>query len=255
MATTVTVTKGLIGKEDINFEAAGAAATTFERTAAGGGTQLITKITAAHIPLQDANSRIDGTNVESALQEIALEATNSTTAHTKGADIASAATIALPSKALYFDVTGTTDISDITIDTDGVAGRMVVLQFDGVLTVKDGSNIALEGDFITQAGDHLLLIYDGSNWRELARTTKHGDPLHGGPFRERTVSILGPVQITTDADEFFDSFAANNPTIHDGPFEARDVEHLGPVQITSPIDAWHSRAPLNGFIGGQTESY
>jgi hypothetical protein len=84
----------------------------------------------------------------------------------KGADVASAATTTLGDDGSFFDITGTTTITSITAKT---AGKIVFLQFDGVLTVTDGSNLKLNGDFITAAESVLTLISDGTNWWEVSR--------------------------------------------------------------------------------------
>jgi len=85
----------------------------------------------------------------------------------KGADVASASTVTLGDDGNFFDITGTTGITSITAKT---AGTVVMLQFDGALTVTDGSNLTLDGNFTTAAGSTLLLVCDGTNWYELART-------------------------------------------------------------------------------------
>lgn len=85
----------------------------------------------------------------------------------KGADVASATTTTLGTDGNLFDITGTTNITSIAAMT---AGLVVTLQFDGALTVTDGSNLKLNGDFISVAGSCLTLISDGTNWWEVSRT-------------------------------------------------------------------------------------
>jgi len=85
----------------------------------------------------------------------------------KGADVASAGTMTLGTDGNFFDITGTTGITSITIKD---VGSIVYLQFDGVLTVTDGSNLKLAGDLVTAAGTTLTLISDGTNWWEIARS-------------------------------------------------------------------------------------
>lgn len=96
----------------------------------------------------------------------------------KGADVASAATLTLGADGNYFDITGTTNIDYITT-TSWNAGAIIVLQFDGILTVNDSTatppantgNIDLTAAFITTAGDTLTLIYDGgTSFREISRS-------------------------------------------------------------------------------------
>ena len=83
----------------------------------------------------------------------------------KGTDIASAATIAVTHP--FHDVTGTVTITSITAQS---AGFVVTLQFDGVLTFTDGSNLKIGGNFTTAAESTITLVCDGTNWYELSRS-------------------------------------------------------------------------------------
>lgn len=85
----------------------------------------------------------------------------------KGADVASASSISLGNDGNFFDITGTTNITSITAKT---AGTVVQLQFDGILTLTDGSNLLLNGNFVTSAGATIQLVSDGTNWYELSRS-------------------------------------------------------------------------------------
>ena len=85
---------------------------------------------------------------------------------TKGADIASATTTTLGNDGNFFDITGTTTITSVTAKP---AGFVVFLQFDGVLTFTDGSNLKLNGNFKTAAESTITLVSDGTNWFEIAR--------------------------------------------------------------------------------------
>lgn len=65
-------------------------------------------------------------------------------------------------------VTGTTTIESITTSS---RSRKLILEFTGVLTVKDAiGNLALAGDFTTSSGDTLTLVCDGTNWIERGRS-------------------------------------------------------------------------------------
>jgi hypothetical protein len=86
----------------------------------------------------------------------------------KGADVASAATIA-PTGNL-FHVTGTTNITSVS-GTGIVAGTEITIIFDGILTFTDGSNLKLNGNFVTSADDVIKLAWDGTNWYEVCRST------------------------------------------------------------------------------------
>lgn len=95
----------------------------------------------------------------------------------KGADVASAGTMALGDDGNYFDITGTTNITSITAKT---AGTLAILQFDGVLTVTDGGNLKIRGDFTTAAESMILLICDGTDWYEVSRSIDADDLFKSG---------------------------------------------------------------------------
>ena len=84
------------------------------------------------------------------------------------ASIASAATIAIPNGQRVATVTGTTGITNIT--ATGHSGAVVSLIFAGALTVTDGGNLRMAGNFTTTADDVLTLACDGTNWHEVARS-------------------------------------------------------------------------------------
>ena len=82
--------------------------------------------------------------------------------------IAAAATLVLPLGADVVIVTGTTGVTSIS--ATGNARRTVTLIFAAALTVTDGSNLKLAGNFTTTADDTLTLYCDGANWIEIARS-------------------------------------------------------------------------------------
>lgn len=82
--------------------------------------------------------------------------------------VASAATIAIPAGQRVVKISGTTSISTIT--ATGHSGAVVTLIFEGALTVNDGSNLRLAGNFATTADDTLTLACDGTNWYECSRS-------------------------------------------------------------------------------------
>lgn len=83
-----------------------------------------------------------------------------------GAAVASAATIT-PTGNL-FHVTGTTTITSVS-GTGITAGTQITIIFDGILTFTDGSNLKLVASMVTTADDTITLVYDGTNWYEVAR--------------------------------------------------------------------------------------
>lgn len=84
-----------------------------------------------------------------------------------GATTASADPLTLPPTGVLHTISGTTNIASITASW---AGRIAVLKFEGILTVTDGSNLVMAGNFVTTANDTLTLISDGTNWVEMARS-------------------------------------------------------------------------------------
>ena len=97
----------------------------------------------------------------------------------KGADVASADEITLGTDGNYFDITGATAINHIN-NAGWQSGSLVVLQFDGSVTVNHNAgsptgseaSILLSGgsNFSATANDTLMLVYDGTTFREVART-------------------------------------------------------------------------------------
>jgi hypothetical protein len=80
----------------------------------------------------------------------------------------SAAALTLPFASPVVKVSGTTSITSISATNR--AGDVVTLIFSGALTVTDGSNLVLAGNFVTTADDTITLACDGSNWWEVARS-------------------------------------------------------------------------------------
>jgi len=83
--------------------------------------------------------------------------------------VASASSIDIPTAHDAVFITGTTNIN--TISAEGHSGHIVALIFQGILTVNDGSNLKLAGNFTTSADDCLTLVCDGANWYEISRST------------------------------------------------------------------------------------
>lgn len=106
----------------------------------------------------------------------------------KGGDIASAAPLVLGTDGNYFDVTGTTGFSAITV----AAGTLFMLQFDGALTITHGSGITLPGaaNITTAAGDHLIGFATAANTVfALAYTKASGKPVVGTVLQVQSDAI------------------------------------------------------------------
>lgn len=97
----------------------------------------------------------------------------------KGADIVAANNLAIGTDGNYFVVTGNTEIRHLST-TGWTAGSVIYLQFSGTPLIRDEfaapgvgyAQLQLSGnsDFQASANDTLSLAYDGTTWRELART-------------------------------------------------------------------------------------
>jgi hypothetical protein len=82
--------------------------------------------------------------------------------------IASAAALALgESDCDLYTITGTTGITSITASWPG---RVVRLKFNSSVTVTDGGNLRLAGNFVATATQSITLVCDGTNWFELGRS-------------------------------------------------------------------------------------
>jgi hypothetical protein len=70
----------------------------------------------------------------------------------------------------YVTAAGLSESVDDRVAALLVAGANVTLVFADALTVTDGSNLRLNGNFTTSADDTLTLVCDGTNWYEVARS-------------------------------------------------------------------------------------
>jgi hypothetical protein len=96
----------------------------------------------------------------------------------KGADVASAAALALGTDGNYFDITGTTSIT--SIGTLGV-GTVVRLHFDAALTLTHQATdliLPTAANIVTVAGDEAEFIeYASGDWRCVSYTRASGAAL------------------------------------------------------------------------------
>jgi hypothetical protein len=87
------------------------------------------------------------------------------------AEIVSGTLIQLDGEHYVFNVSGSTNISDIFADADTYASKTIVLKFLGTLTVFDNtSTLRLNGSLSATPGTTLTLVSDGSLWYEVARS-------------------------------------------------------------------------------------
>ncbi len=126
-----------------------------------------------YTPLNRANNLSDVTNPALAAQNIGAVSTGAVNTFTamqiwsKGADIASAATLTLGTDGNYFNVTGTTTITAIS---SGAGSQWVKLHFNGALTLThNATSLVLPNggnNIVTVAGDEAEFVqYSTGNWR------------------------------------------------------------------------------------------
>jgi len=111
---------------------------------------------------------------------------------TKGTDIVSAGTMVIGTDGGYFDITGTTGISTMTV----AAGRVFTLQFDAVVTLTHSSTLYLSGaaNFTTEANDHMTFISVAANdVRQIGTGLKDG----GSPVAGGVQVFVGQIQYNT----------------------------------------------------------
>lgn len=85
------------------------------------------------------------------------------------ASVGNASAVTLPRNGCTtFSVVGATNIT--SIDPAGWDGQEVTLVFTTAITVTDGSNLKLNGNFVTTADDVLKLVCSGANWYEISRS-------------------------------------------------------------------------------------
>jgi hypothetical protein len=102
----------------------------------------------------------------------------STLKMTKGGDIASASPLVIDVDGNYFDVTGTTNFSAMTVES----GNFFMLQFDGALTITHGSGIELPGaaNLTTATGDRLMCYATAANTVEVMSVETEAAAAAGG---------------------------------------------------------------------------
>jgi len=103
----------------------------------------------------------------------------------------SSGTMALPRHSGIVSVTGTTNISTITLSA---VGEVLTLQFTASLTILTGGNIALQGPLSVASGDTLTLISDGSaTWQVVSHTVSRGVrlPVRAGSTANVTLTAPG----------------------------------------------------------------
>ena len=153
----------------------------------------------------------------------------------KGADIASAATIAFPIEGALFDVTGTTTITGIS---GSFPGRGVLVRFMDALTLTNGTNLILPGgaDITTQAGDFAAFVcLDGTKWQcwlYPARSERLVSSDYFGPTAPST-TWPGMTWADSGTSTLWRRDAANAAWINEGVLFQRAVPGMTAAQIAA----------------------
>jgi hypothetical protein len=165
----------------------------------------------------------------------------------KGSDIASATTITIDGSSGYFDVTGTTTITGMTVDAD----RAFSLQFDGVLTLTHGSSLVLPNDanITTAAGDIVTFQSVGADSVIAISVTK----ADGTAVVQAGASAFFSASLTAEASNQTGNGATYTPTFGTTIFDDDSVHsgttftapstgkylllfHIGILSVTSAAD-------------------
>lgn len=124
----------------------------------------------------------------------------------QGSDVASATTTSL-AEGGYFNITGTTTISDIDFGTDK-AGRKAWVKFAGALTLTHSSNLILPGaaNITTAAGDTACFVSEGTDVvRCVSYNKADGTSVAGG-----SITFLGTITTTSGTSNTLGSLTLTN---------------------------------------------
>ena len=156
-----------------------------------------------------------GTKLNTTLDTLDLLLATGTS--TKGGDIASASPLVIDTDGEYFDVTGTTGFTAMTV----AANKQFTLQFDGALTMTHhATNLDLPGEanITTAAGDVAVFQSTAANQVQCINYMRaDGTPIVGGAtatlgFFEHTHTISSNLTITTN----YNAISAGPITIDTG---------------------------------------
>jgi hypothetical protein len=156
----------------------------------------------------------------------------------QGSDVASAGTVSLDEGG-YFNITGTTTITDIDFATDK-AGRKAWVKFAGILTLTHGANLILPtgANIATAAGDTACFISEGSDVvRCVAYTRASGAALVASSFTggKQTIPLLASAmtpRTTNGAAEGTSESTTNKVMRRTLDFDASTAEY---AQIVLPM--------------------
>lgn len=157
--------------------------------------------------------------------------------------VASATTVTLTTDGEIIPITGTTNITDIAAPS---SARKVILEFDGVLTLSGtGTHLALNGNYVTQAGDMIMLAFDtvAAKWREVARS-RAATTIVDGSVTTAKLADLAVTAAKIAAGTITDTqVAAANK---DGPAATPGMRTIGSGALQAAAGS-HSHAGVTGI--------
>ena len=144
----------------------------------------------------------------------------------KGGDIASASPLVIDTDGGYFDVTGTTGFSAITV----AANRLFTLQWDGIVTVTHGAALVLPGgaNLTTAAGD-VWTCYSTAANTVVVTNVATAAPSGGGGLYRGNNGTTG----TSSGDIF--RINATTLTLDEAIESGENASAAGPLSIASGI--------------------
>jgi hypothetical protein len=164
----------------------------------------------------------------------------------KGGDIASASPLVIDTDGNYFDVTGTTNFSVMTVES----GNFFMLQFDSALTITHGSGIELPGaaNLTTATGDRLMCYATAANTVEVMSVETEAaaasgstisavssEIAHGGGT---TVDLTGMDSAAKRINVYFNGLSTNGNTVFIFALgDAGGIETSGYLAASAGLDA------------------
>lgn len=169
----------------------------------------------------------------------------------KGEDIASASPLVIGTDGNYFDVTGTTGFSAMTV----AANRLFMLQFDGILTMTHGASLNLPGgaDITTAAGDECICMSTAADTvRVISYAKADGTPVIGGGGDWG--DAIATDTASTSSEIAFSGFEAGYDYLFviDGIYPATDGQLMeAELAVAGPT---YRQANYDGSVMGLTSS-
>ena len=153
----------------------------------------------------------------------------------KGSDIASASPLVIPDNGDYFDVTGTTGFSAMTVTN----GRLFTLQFDGALVMTHGASLVLPGaaNVTTAAGDVFTFKAVAADTVVcIGYALASGEPIVKP--EAGAVIFIGSLDLSSDASADFGANATPAITLDTSTYDVFEFEIMNLVPATDDVSLY-----------------